>query len=277
MTFIAGKKGGMVVVVRVQGEHLGPKEYVVAYGTVLAELMAKVERSPRSDFSNTQLFRESVRAKQAWLMARSLSKLRNSIIDGESAPNNMTRVHEDDASIVLQWIERALSVEPCGQVVVGSGAHWHDFVLENEDVVNVPPLDGMVRVVGEVHTPKSIAYQPELEPDMYIQRAGGFTKNADRLHTIVVHKDGTFVDSRHSTVVQHGDKIMVLPKVTLNSAPVAKDLFTILYQIATFAKVVVRLQHHFDNPSCPLSPHETARTRLATASRSAAAHPLKGR
>lgn len=240
VAFTADKQRGTITV-RVEGEHRGPREYVVPYGTDLARLMKGVQPSTRSNFANLQLFRASVREKQAKLLSESLIQLQNSALTARSGTNEEAQLREREAALVLQWVDKARSIEPRGQIVVGSGPNWKDVVLENGDVVNVPPRDGMVLVGGEVLFPNTMVYQPGLRLNDYIQLAGGYTQNADSSRTVIAHEDGTFVDSRHSNDVRVGDQILVLPKVDFKTRQFAKDVFTVLYQIAISAKVAIGL------------------------------------
>jgi hypothetical protein len=240
VTFTADKEQGTITV-RVEGEHSGPQEYVVPYGTDLAALMSKVQPSSRSDLANLQLFRENVRRRQAKLLNESLTQLQNSVLTARSGTNEEAQLRQREASLVLQWVQKARNIEPRGQVVVGNGPLWKNVVLENGDVINVPPRDGMILVGGEVLFPNTMVYQADMKLDDYIEQAGGFTQNADSSRTIIAHEDGTFVDSRRSNEVRPGDELMVLPKVDFKTQQFAKDLFTVLYQIAISAKIAIGL------------------------------------
>ena len=49
------------------------------------------------------------------------------------------RQHIQEADLVLQWIDRARKIEPLGQVLVAQAPDRGRLLLENGDVVKIPP------------------------------------------------------------------------------------------------------------------------------------------
>jgi len=98
-----------------------------------------------------------------------------------------------------------------------------------------------VLIGGEVLFPNSFVFKPGANVQRYIQQAGGYTQNADSSRVIIAHLDGTFIDARQDDTVMPGDQIMILPKVDFKTMQFAKDVFSILYQIAIAAKVAIGL------------------------------------
>lgn len=122
-----------------------------------------------------------------------------------------------------------------------------ELLLENGDVLRIPTRDDLVLVGGEVLFPNAVAYQGGLSLNDYIQRAGGFTQNADNSRVVVGHRDGSFeqVDTERllsvSPRLQAGDQVLVLPKVDEKKRQFWKDMTQIVFQIAVSAKVVLGL------------------------------------
>ncbi|MCD6078918.1 MAG: polysialic acid transporter, partial [Ramlibacter sp.] len=242
--FTADKKPGTITV-RVEGEHLSPQEYVLPYGARMGELLGKLQFSERSDFGSIQLFRASVKDRQKLLLAASLKTLEAAALTARSGTSDEARLRKEEAELLLQWVERAKNVEPSGQVVIGAGATRDSLLLESGDVIRVPTLDGLILVSGEVLFPNAVAYEPALDVESYIRRAGGYTQNSDQARVVVAHRDGTFSQIKGSRAddvrLRMGDEILVLPKIDTKSRQILKDWSQILFQVAVAAKVVLGL------------------------------------
>jgi protein involved in polysaccharide export with SLBB domain len=103
-----------------------------------------------------------------------------------------------------------------------------------------------VLVGGEVMFPNTLPFESELSAHDYIERAGGFTQNADASKVIIAHRDGSFVESTEgffskAPKVRPGDHILVLPKIDVKSRQIAKEMTQMLFQLALMAGVVFRM------------------------------------
>jgi protein involved in polysaccharide export with SLBB domain len=249
VNFTADKKPGTITV-RVEGEHLSPQEYVLPYGTRLGELLSKIKYSDRSDTHDIQLFRLSVQDRQKQLLQIALQSLASSVLTARSATSDEASLRKDEASLILQWVDRAKTVQPSGQVVIVPVDQHKDLLLENGDIINVPTKNNLVLISGEVLFANSIIYDHDYGLGDYVRKAGGYSQNADTSRVVVAHLDGTFSEAETggglfgSTPVKDirpGDQILVLPKVDTKSLQITKDLTQILFQIAVSAKVVLGL------------------------------------
>ncbi|CAM3269904.1 polysaccharide biosynthesis/export family protein [Cupriavidus taiwanensis] len=238
--FTADKRPGTITV-RVEGEHTGPQEYVLPYGSRMGQLLSQVHFTQESDTDSIQLFRQSVRARQKTLLATTLKSLESSVLTARSGTAEEAQLRKEEAALVLQWVERARKIEPSGQTLIAKSTTRNDLLLENGDILRVPVKDGLVLVSGEVLFPNAVAYDKSLDLDDFIQQAGGFSQNADTSRIIIAHRDGSFSDGKKDDAVRAGDEIMVLPKVDFKTRQFAKDVFQILYQVAISAKVVLGL------------------------------------
>ena len=256
LQFTADKKPGTITV-RVEGEHQSAQEYVLPYGTRLGELLKRIEFSNRSDPDSIQLFRRSVKEREADLLKTSLVSLENAALTARSGTSDEAVLRKEEAGLILQWIDRAKQIEPTGQVLISQSTNRDNLLLENGDILNVPTQDGLVFVSGEVLFPNAIAYDDDLSLNDYIQKAGGYTQNANSARLIIAHRDGSFSkpdgpgsitsfgwdeqSEGTSSDIRPGDQILVLPKIDVKSRQIAKDITQILYQIAISAKVVLGL------------------------------------
>ncbi|MCF8709478.1 polysaccharide biosynthesis/export family protein [Rhizorhapis sp. SPR117] len=250
LAFTADKKLGTITV-RVEGEHESPQEYVLPYGSHLGDLLGKIEYSNRSDRNNIQLFRESVRERQRKLLEVSLRSLETAALNARSGTSDEALLRKQEADLILRWIDRARKIEPNGQVVISQSADLGDLLLENGDILRVPIKDGLVLVSGEVLFPNAVAFDRNMTVGDYINRAGGYTNNADATRIIVARPDGSFAQAKRNarvlefsgqkSPINQGDEILVLPKIDVKSRQIFKDMTQIIYQIAVSAGVVLGL------------------------------------
>lgn len=250
LQFTADKKPGTITV-RLEGEHEGAQEYVLPYGARLSELIQNIRYYPSADQENIQLFRLSVKERQKQMLDTALRSLENSVLTARSATNEESRLRKDEAELMLQWVEKAKSIEPSGQVIIAQFEQRGDLLLENGDVIRIPKKDGLILISGEVLFPNTIAYEPGLSVKDYIKRAGGYSQSADTSRVILARRDGSFADvaggswsffgSNSDLQIKPGDQILVLPKVQTKSIEVTRGISQILYQIAIATKVVLDL------------------------------------
>jgi protein involved in polysaccharide export with SLBB domain len=242
LEFTADKKPGTITV-RVEGEHDSPQEYVLPYGSQLGDLLSRIQLNSRSQVQSLQLFRQSVKQRQKELLATSLRSLETALLTARSGSGEEAALRTQEANLTLQWVERAKQIEPLGQVLVAQNGNRNELMLENGDVLRIPTRDGLVLISGEVLFPNTVAFEPRLSVNDYIQRAGGYTQNADNARVVVARVDGSFVqadasDLDRNTRVNPGDQVLVLPKVDVKNRQFALDITRILSQIAITAGVV---------------------------------------
>jgi protein involved in polysaccharide export with SLBB domain len=250
LEFTADKKPGTIAV-RVEGEHLSPQEYVLPYGTRLGDLLQNIQYSERSDQDSLQLFRQSVKERQKQLLNTSLRSLEAAALTARSGTSDEAILRKEEADLILQWVNRAKTIESNGQVVISQADQRSSLLLENGDVLRVPTKDGLVLVSGEVLFPNAIAWDQGMTLDDYVKRAGGYTQNADAARIVVARRDGSFTEARGekgffslnegAPSVRAGDEILVLPKIDVKSRQIWKDITQIIYQIAISARVVLGL------------------------------------
>ena len=243
--FTADKKPGTITV-RVEGEHLNPQEYVLPYGTRLGELMHKIHLNDRADKSSLQLFRESVQDRQKSMMDATLRKLEASVLTARSGTTDESQLRTSEAAMFLQWVDRAKTLQPSGQVLLSHADNLEGLLLEEGDRINIPAVDSLVLVSGEVLFPNTIALDSSKNIEDYVQAAGGFTQNADSSRIIIAHMDGSYENIEETeswfggAEIRTGDQILVLPKVDAKYRQLFKELLTMAYQMGLGAKVFVK-------------------------------------
>jgi protein involved in polysaccharide export with SLBB domain len=236
--FTADVRPGTITV-RVEGEHVSDQqEYVLEYGARVGDLIKQVKFTERSDSGNLQLFRLSVKARQKLALQASLKNLEVAVLTARSGTAEEARLRADEAQLMLQWVERARTIEPLGQVVVAQTRQRDDLLLENGDIFRVPTKDGLVLVAGEVMFPNTVAHDSAYAIDDYVKRAGGYTQGADTSRIVIAHRDGSYEETLNGVVIRAGDEILVLPKVQTKTRQFMKELTQIIYNIAVSARII---------------------------------------
>jgi len=246
LEYTADKKPGTISV-RVEGETLSVQEYVLPYGARMGDLLKKIEYSDRSDKNNMQLFRRTVQERQKEMLQTTIKRLETSLLTARSGTTEESDLRKNEAELMLQWIERAKTFEPSGQVVLTNADNLNELLLENGDIVRIPSIDNLVFVSGEVLFPNTIALDSDKSVEDYIEIAGGYSQNADTSRIIIAHRDGSFDDTEEHSglfdadiVIRPGDEILVLPKVDPKYRQIFKEMFTMFYQLALGVGVMMR-------------------------------------
>jgi protein involved in polysaccharide export with SLBB domain len=237
--FTADQRPGTITV-RVEGEHQSAQEYVLPYGSQIGDLLKQIQFSDRSDSQSIQLYRQTVHDRQKLMLQTSLQSLEASVLTASSSSNEEAKLRKEEAAMILQWVEKAKTIEPNGQVLIAQTANRDQLLLENGDIIKIPRRDGLVLVSGEVLFPNAIAYNPELELEDYIDQAGGYTQSANSSRIIIAHRDGSFNDIEENSDLYAGDEILVLPEVQVKSLQIWKELSQIIYQIAVSTRMITR-------------------------------------
>ncbi len=234
--FTADKKPGTITV-RIEGEHQSQQEYVMPYGSHFGDLIRQIKFTDRSDTDNVQLFRQSVRERQKEMLKTSLNTLEASVLTVRSETPEEAMLRKDEADIIMQWVQRAKTIEPNGQVVIAQTTNRDELLLEDGDLINVPKHDGLILVSGEVSLPNAIAYNESLDIDDYINKAGGYTQNSSSARIVIAHQDGSFDDGSKSAL-RAGDEILVLPGIQVKSRQMLLDISQSIYQIAISTRML---------------------------------------
>ncbi len=229
------------IVVRLEGEFLGPSVLTVRRGARLLDVLNRVPVNPElADIDGVHIRRQAVVAQQRDAINDSLNRLERSTLLALSDTANEAQLRVREAELVEQFIEHARTIQPLGQVVTVTDGQQLNVVLENDDVIVIPTRTNVVRVEGEVQVTQAVMYRPGLTARDYIRMAGGYTNRSDRGRVLLVRPDASVAIASNSIYVAPGDAILVLPRVDPKGFQFALDLSQILYQIAIATSVVLR-------------------------------------
>ena len=132
-----------------------------------------------------------------------------------------------------------------------------DIEMEDGDVLNIPMNPQTVQVIGAVSNQANFVFEPTKDYSYYVDRAGGFSRTADKSQLYIVKVDGSTLrpggglfwnSSAHQWeagsqgLVEPGDTIVV-PEQLERIAWLRnlKDWVQIFYQTALGAAVVVKV------------------------------------
>src|SRR5438105_4413405 len=102
-----------------------------------------------------------------------------------------------------------------------------DVVLIEGDTLEVPEPPQSVLVIGSVRNSTSVQYRPGADAEYYINRVGGFAKEADKKETHIVRADGSAISSfTNIRTVEPGDSIIVPPNAEekVRTLPTIRDV-----------------------------------------------------
>lgn len=236
--FVADKPGETIMAT-VTGAITGASRYPVKKTVKLRELLRQVEVEPELAATDAvYLRRKSVARDQKAVIQDSLHRLEKAALTATSATPEEATVRVEEAKLIQDFVKRASVLEPDGVIVVSRGGQVNDIWLEDGDEIVIPQKSNVVQITGEVVMPKSIAFEEGMSLDDYLAAAGGVSDRGDEKNILVAKQNGEVGLAEHLGV-NAGDRILVLPKVDVKSMLLAKDLMTIVYQIAVATKVAI--------------------------------------
>lgn len=233
--FTADKYMGTIQV-RIEGAQQGERTFIMPYGAQLKDVVARLSPAPQANMNGLQLFRRSVALKQKENLDATLRSLEVTALTGRSSTNEEAQLRTAESQMIMQFVERARTIQPRGQVVLTNLEDAAGTLLEDGDVLNIPVFNNTVAVSGEVVFPNTLVYSPNASIDDYIDRVGGPTQRADRRNVMLVKPNGIVLAANGTP--SPGDEIMVFPQIETKFVEVARGITSILYQLAVSAGVL---------------------------------------
>lgn len=240
---IASKNIAQSLLIEYTGEHEGAPKAVLPKGATLADAIQLIKSSPRSNLAAISIYRKSIALRQQELLQQSLDNLERHVIGASSVSLEEAQLRQVESQTILAFIERARKVQPKGQILLESLEEAAQLVLEDEDIIHIPSTSRLVTVYGEVQYPNTQTYRENESIRNYIDRAGDFSDNANKKEILVIYPNGLLekIDDTKKIIQDPGVEIIVLPKADGKSLLFAKEISTIIYQIALGARVVIGL------------------------------------
>lgn len=234
--------GSDIKVITIEGEHSAPQRLIVGEGTKLKEILRLIPvDTTLADTNSIYIKRRSVVAAQKESILESIDRLERSLIGSQITSKEEAEIKQAEAELVRQFIDRAKDVEPEGRVVlVGMDGELNlNLTLEDGDTIVIPRQTDLVRISGEVFTPRAVLHIPGAGVYDYISMAGGFNDRANKDKIVVSRQNGVITTEIPATL-RPGDEIIVPPSVTKPSLEIAGTVVDIIYKIALSAAVPLR-------------------------------------
>ncbi|ANB03841.1 capsid assembly protein [Ectothiorhodospira sp. BSL-9] len=230
-----------VIVVEIEGSYQGPSRFAVPKDARLKELLDSIAVNPdMTDVQSVSIRRESVAQRQRQSLEESLRRLEQAYLGASSATAEEAQIRAREAELIQNFVTRARQVEPTGRMVVARDDRIANIRLQDGDVITIPERADSLLISGEVLVPQAMIFVSGDTVRDYIERAGGFSRQADERNILVVRANGEVRDARQVTL-RAGDEILVLPEVPTKNLQLAATLTQILYQIAVATRVIVDL------------------------------------
>ena len=230
-----------VIVIDVEGAHMGPSQFAVPRDTRLQELLDYIEIDPRlTDLKAISIRRQSVALRQKVALRESLERLEARYLTASSQTDAESAIRSQEAQLIGQFVENARQVEPSGRMVVSRNGNIANIMLQAGDTITIPALSDSILLTGEVLVSQAILFEKGMGARDYINRSGGFSQQALTDRIVVLHANGEVSNGKNPTV-RAGDEIIVLPKVPVKNLQIASTIVDILYKIAIAASVAVQL------------------------------------
>ena len=246
--------------IEVAGEVRFPGSYPIQRGETLRSVLKRAGGLSDGAFPQGAVFtRAELRVKekaqldllatrfQGQLAALSLQAVRGGAT-GTVAGTAAAASAGQNLAVGQEVLRELQTTKPVGRLVIhlqrlmrepAGGAE--DVVLRNGDRLFVPKRTQEVTILGEVQNATSQIYQAGWSRDDYINRSGGFTRNADKGRVYVVRANGDVVGGERmgwfrrtqSVEMRPGDTIVVpLDAERVPALPLWTAVTTILYNIA---------------------------------------------
>ncbi|TKB53935.1 SLBB domain-containing protein [Ferrimonas aestuarii] len=181
--------------IELKGEVRFPGVYSIQKGETLYEVLARAGGFTDYAYPFGAVFtRESMRKQEQLEMRRVTERLRKELANRLlSESGNFASV--SDTQVMLAELEK---VEAVGRLVIDAKSIEQnnkkaDIVVENGDLLYIPPKREIVAVMGEVQHPTSHRFDASMSLDDYLRMSGGQTERADSGRMYIVRADGSVV------------------------------------------------------------------------------------
>ncbi|MBS0388197.1 MAG: SLBB domain-containing protein, partial [Proteobacteria bacterium] len=235
--------------VTLKGEVRFPGIYAIKRGETLRSVIARAGGLTDLAFADGAVFlRPELQAREQDQLDRLAERLKTDLASAAlMAAHAGAATASTEITVGQSLLAQIKATRAVGRLVIDLNAAIHaapgsanDVALRSGDQLLVPRLRQEVMVLGEVQSPASQLYDPDLSREDYIKQSGGFTRQADRSHVYVVRANGSVVNgNRHWLVGFGGEPIragdtVVVPMNTdrLPSLPLWQAISEILYHIA---------------------------------------------
>ena len=222
--------------ITIEGSHLGNSLYKAKRGARLLELLDYIAISPdEADIQNIYIKRKSLAEKQLKSLEESITRLERSVLTSPARSSAEATIRQQESTLIAQLANSARTIEPEGRIVASAYGEVANIRLEAGDIIVIPYRSDIITISGEVTLPQTVVYASNANAYDYINASGGFTERANQQDIIIRKPNGQTVLSGQ---ISPGDEIIVFPKVDTKNFQFAKDIMSIIFQIAATSSAV---------------------------------------
>ncbi|MBN4053832.1 SLBB domain-containing protein [Haliea sp. AH-315-K21] len=245
---------GAVETVFIGGEVRSPGTYVIGRDDRLSDLIQRA--GGLTDYADPKagiFLREELRQNEQRLLDDFNQRLTRDILSQSlTRTTGQLQTSQVNVEVMAQLLEQIESVVPTGRLVIDlpallSGINpEEDVILRDQDELLIPRTRQEISVIGEVQLPTSHLYNGSDTIFNYIDRSGGYTRNADEGNIFVIKSSGevipysrnrrslfSFSDSDNFSL-ESGDSIVVPYFARLESPLVTwMNVSTVLFNLST--------------------------------------------
>jgi len=192
--------------VTVGGEVKFPGRYIIKKGERLSSLIERAGGYTDKAYLRGAVFtRERVKELQKKTLEEMAIRLEKDLMS-ESFLRLSTAISQEEVLGIktqqegtIKLIEAAKKAQATGRIQISlahprllKGSEF-DIELEDGDSLYIPSKNNVIFVAGAVTMPGSFVYNESFDHEMYINKAGGFTKYADTKNMFILKVDGSAV------------------------------------------------------------------------------------
>jgi len=240
--------------VTITGEVRFPGTYLIKKGDRMSDLLERAGGFTDKAFLKGAIFtRDSVKRLEQEQLAQFIKVQEQKLIGMAAATaasglsKDETQAEQMELATRREGLKLMASQVVLGRVVIHLTAveklkgSEDDILLEDGDTLHVPQPPSAVAVLGSVRSPTAILHQAGTGINYYVDKAGGYAKEADKGETYILKADGSTVIPSITTQVEAGDAIIVPGKVDVKYKPLPfwRDVATIVGQFAVMIAALV--------------------------------------
>lgn len=221
--------------VRLEGEFNSAGVYGVKPGETLGQLIERVGGlTPAAYLYGAQFLRESTRKEEQQRLDQFVTEMEHQ--SDQTISLRLANATPEEAAALgaqgqtdRQRVQKLRNLQATGRIVLNLEPGSNDLSklmnlqLEDGDQFIVPPHPATVNVIGAVYNANAFLQEQDLRIRDYLEKAGGYTRTADKTRVYLIRADGEVVprvghesllgkafDAQH---LQPGDTIVVPEEV----------------------------------------------------------------
>ena len=221
--------------VRIEGEVLYPGYYVLA---------------SKDEKVNSLLTRSGGLTHLAFLKGVSITRINKTNILKDTTDIYFKKIKQQikdtSSSANSDYINPTVKIGLDVEKLLADSNSLENIYLQEDDVINVPKQKREIKVSGEVLFPTEVVYVAGQDLSYYVDRAGGFTDDAQKSKVYVLKANGVAAKTKHFLFfrtypkVEEGSEILV-PKIATKKKSSSAETVAVATGLAALAGVVVAI------------------------------------